>query len=114
MSLKCGLSPDAIGSAHGGTSRPQRRRKLSAAESADLRRLSGAARLFDGGYAGVESTASDGTFEILTVTDGRTAVLVTSGNPSFAKGPRKELLDWLHRQEEALRKDRSTLDEEKR
>jgi hypothetical protein len=105
ISLRCGLSPDTIGAAHDGRP-PERSRQLTGKESAELRRLCSSARLFDGGYIGADLTASDSVFEILKFTDGRTAVLVTSGNPTFASGPRKALLDWLRREEEALRKNR--------
>jgi hypothetical protein len=92
-----------MAAAHVG-SPPERRRKLTDVESAELRQLCDAAHLFDGGYVGADLTASDSIFETLKVSEGRTAVLVTSGNATFARGPRKALLDWLRREEEALRK----------
>ena len=79
-------------------------RRITADESGELRRLYDAAALFGGGHIGLDLTANDAMFEILTVRRGRAVVLVTSGNPTFQSGPRKELLNWLQRLEGALRK----------
>lgn len=54
------------------------------------------ARLFGGGYVGTDTTATDGPFNTLYVKNGgAAAVLVTSGNPSFETGARRELLRLL-------------------
>lgn len=82
----------------------QRTRTLTPEESLELRRLYEASLLFAGGHTGTDFTASDGVFEFLIVRGVRAVVLVTSGNPTFQSGPRKDLLNWLHRQEAALRK----------
>lgn len=97
--LFCGPVPDGAPD-----KRLTRTRRITADESEELRQLYDAARLFDGGHIGVDLTANDGMFEILTVRRGRAVVLVTSGNPTFQSGPRKELLNWLQRLEGALKK----------
>jgi hypothetical protein len=79
-------------------------RRITAEESAALRRLYDAAGLFDGGHVGLDLTANDAMFESLTVRGSRAVSLVTSGNPTFRSGPRKELLNWLQRLEAALRR----------
>jgi hypothetical protein len=54
------------------------------------------AKLFGGGHVGTNTTSSDGPFDTLRVSNGSaTAVLVVSGNPSFATGARRELLRLL-------------------
>ena len=53
----------------------ERQRKLTDVESAEMRQLCDAARLFDGGYVGADLTASDRIFETLRVSEGGTAVL---------------------------------------
>jgi hypothetical protein len=63
-----------------------------------------AASLFDGGYVGADLTPGDLFFDTLRVTQRRTAVLVTSGNPTFGNGARKALVDWFQQQGDALRK----------
>ena len=70
-----------------------------------LRQLATAADLYGGKVVGRDSTASDGIYETLRVTNsqGETAVLVTSGNRSFKEGARKELLDELRKIEQGLR-----------
>jgi hypothetical protein len=97
--LFCGPVPNGAR----GKGRTQTRR-ITADESEEMRQLYDAAKLFDGGYDGVDLTANDGPFEFLIVRYGHAAVLVTSGNPTFRSGPRKELLNWLQRLEAALRK----------
>jgi hypothetical protein len=73
-----------------------RQRKLSSGEVARLVRLVHESRLLAGDYVGLDGTPGDGVFETLRITLGaRTGVLVTSGNPSFTTGARRELLDWL-------------------
>jgi hypothetical protein len=79
-------------------------RRITADESEELRQLYDAARLFDDGHKGLDLTANDGPFEVLVVRGGPAVVLVTSANPTFQSGPRKELLDWLQRLVFALRK----------
>ena len=74
-----------------------RGRALTGEEVARLRGLVRESKLMTGGYIGTDTTASDGVFETLKVLDGTATagVLVTSGNPSFVTGPRRQLLDWL-------------------
>ena len=71
--------------------------KLGTNEADGIRRLVGAADLYERGGTGVDWTSADGVFETLRVTNsaGQTIVLVTSGNPSFTDGARKQLLDAL-------------------
>jgi len=73
-----------------------RQRKLTSEEANRLVRLVHDSHLLAGDYFGRDETPGDGVFETLriTVTAG-TGVLVTSGNPSFTKGARRELLNWL-------------------
>jgi hypothetical protein len=97
--LFCGPVPNGAR----GKGRTQTRR-ITADESERLRQLYDAARLFEGEHIGLDLTARDGTFETLTVRRGRAVVLVTSFNPTFQSGPRKELLDWLQRLKGTLRK----------
>lgn len=81
----------------------ERRRALTDAETSTLSKLYGAARLFDGDYVGKDLGAGDLPFEMLIVrTTNRAGVLVTLGNPSFANGPRRALIDWLWNANEAL------------
>ena len=95
----CGPVPDG-----GPDKRLTRTRRITADESEELRQLYDSARLFDSGHIGLDLTARDGMFQTLTVRGGRAVVLVTSVNPTFQTGPRKELLDWLQRLESGLRK----------
>jgi hypothetical protein len=107
-SLLCGISPNVLGAASGPFAEDapprQRSRALTPEESLELRRLYDASRLFTGGHEGKDLTAVDGVFEILIVRGVRAVVLVTSGNPTFESGPRKDLLAWLRGQEAILRK----------
>jgi len=97
--LFCGRVPDGAPN-----NALMRTRRITADESEKLRQLYDAARLFEGEHIGLDLTARDGTFETLTVRGGRAVVLVTSFNPTFQSGPRKELLDWLQRLKGTLRK----------
>jgi hypothetical protein len=101
--LLCGQVPDGA---------PDRRitrtRRITVDESEELRQLYDAAKLFDGGQDGVDLTERDGPFEFLIVRRGHAVVLVTSGNPTFRSGPRKELLNWLQKLEGGLRKSGQT------
>ena len=77
---------------------------LTAAERSRLFELARAANLFVGGHLGVDASANDAPFERLEVRGDTNviAILVTSGNPTFAAdGPRRELLTTLHRLWEA-------------
>lgn len=110
ISFRCGgggpFGPASPGSGGGDL----RRRALSAAESATLRKLSQAALLFEGGHTGADLSASDLPFEMLVVRPAEgsrsraAVVLVTTGNATFATGARKALVDWLRRLEAGLRK----------
>jgi hypothetical protein len=73
---------------------------LSPEESRELANLVRASDLYSGGNTGFDPRARDGTFEVLTVTCcGRkdTVALVASGNDTFERGPRGQLVDLLHR-----------------
>ena len=60
-------------------------------------------RLYDGGHIGGDATASDGIFEVLKLVSDRGAVMVvTSQNPTFQSGVRKELLAALTTLEKRL------------
>jgi hypothetical protein len=75
-----------------------RNRALTASEVGEILKLTQASDLFAGGHVGTDSTATDGLFETLTVTQpGRgTAVLVSSGNTTFTSGSRRDLIRLLH------------------
>jgi hypothetical protein len=75
-----------------------RDRALTAGEVSDILKLSQASDLLAGGHVGTNSTAVDGLFETLMVTESgrRTAVLVSSGNDSFTIGSRRELIRLLY------------------
>ena len=83
-----------------------RRRMLTDSETATLRKLYEEARLFDGGHIGKDYTGSDMPFYILTARSltpqNQAVVLVTTGNPTFASGPRKALFDFLISQQGKL------------
>jgi hypothetical protein len=86
---------------HSGT----RSRLLTDAERRTALELYDAARLFDGGHIGADFSASDLGFEMLIVrTSQRAAALVTLGNPTFASGPRKALIDWIRQRQMELQK----------
>ena len=72
-------------------------RKLTAEEVTRLVGLVREGNLFAGDHIGIDGRGSDVPFETLTITvEPETAVLVTSGNPSFTTGARQQLLDWMH------------------
>jgi hypothetical protein len=81
------------------------RQELTADDTKRLTATLRSARLFEGGHVGTDSRAGDGIFETLKLTlDGRTVVLVTSGNPAFdTPGARKQLLSMLNDIEKRLR-----------
>lgn len=80
-----------------------RQRKLTSDEAGRLVRFVHASHLLAGDYIGLDETPGDGVFETLRITvSSGTGVLVTSGNPSFTTGARRELLDWLQRLMRAL------------
>lgn len=71
--------------------------ELSEEEERDLLAALRSTNLFDGDYAGIDARAVDFAFSTVTVANSwGTAILVTSGNPSFELGPRRELLDLLY------------------
>jgi hypothetical protein len=83
-----------------------RRRMLTDPETATLRKLYEAARLFDGGHIGADKSYSDLPFHILMVRlrsgDQRAVVLVVTGNPTFSNGPRQALFDWLIKERQGM------------
>ena len=75
----------------------QHERALTPEEANQLLVLARGSNLLSGSSVGADSTASDGIFETLKVTEsGQTAVLVTSGNSTFMMGSRRNLLELLH------------------
>ena len=110
ISLQCGGSGPFGTAPPGPGGRDVRRRSLSASESANLRKLSQAALLFEGGHTGADLSASDLPFEMLIVRPAEASrsraavVLVTTGNATFATGARKALIDWLRSLEAGLTK----------
>ena len=69
---------------------------LSAHEIVDLRRLSVESEPTSGQFHGTDHRGLDLALTTLSVaTDSQIAIMVVSGNPTFGKGPRKELLDRL-------------------
>jgi hypothetical protein len=82
------------------------RRPLSRDEAGVLSKLLIASDFYSGGHIG-RFSGNDGPWERLEVRccgRGETALLVTDNNPSFATGPRSELLNLLHRWREPLLK----------
>jgi hypothetical protein len=79
---------------------------LTDPETATLRKLYEAARLFDGGHIGADKSYSDLPFHILMVRlrsgDQRAVVLVVTGNPTFSNGPRQALFDWLIKERQGM------------
>jgi hypothetical protein len=75
-----------------------RSRDLTASEAGDILKFAGASDLFGGSHVGSDSTAVDGLFETLRVTEPgrRTVVLVSSGNDSFTIGSRRDLIRLLY------------------
>jgi hypothetical protein len=75
-----------------------RNRDLTASEVGEILKLSGASDLFNGGHVGTDSTAVDGLFETLRVTEPgrRSVVLVSSGNDTFTSGSRRDLIRLLY------------------
>ncbi|MEM8931532.1 MAG: hypothetical protein AAGE94_10170 [Acidobacteriota bacterium] len=70
--------------------------ELTSTERDDFVAVLQRARLFDGGHVGTDTTPTDGPFDTLRMNNGgATAILVTSGNPTFAVGPRRELMQSL-------------------
>jgi hypothetical protein len=100
---RCGISPDAVGATDRRSTPAERRQELSSADVATLRRLIADARLFDGGHVGADLRSGDLLFELLIVRGSQAVALVTTGNPTFATGPRETLLDWLRSREQNLR-----------
>ena len=75
-------------------------RELSTEEVALVAKLAVASDLYAGGHVGTyERTGSEGPWEKLEVVrccgSGNSVVLITNGNPTFASGSRRELLDLL-------------------
>ena len=79
--------------------------KLSGSEVAALRRLAEQSDPMSGQFWGTDQRALDLPLVTLTIgTNEKAAVLVCSGNPTFEKGSRKELLDLLWAIGERIRK----------
>lgn len=75
---------------------PRHERTMTKEEANRLLRLAHDSDLLSGGHIGSDGTSADGVLETVTVTQsGRTAILVTSDNPTFTTGSRRELLDLL-------------------
>ena len=80
-------------------------RELRPDEVKGLARLEVDSRL-SGDSTGSNQTSVDGVFEVLSVTrNGRTVKLTTSGNPTFASGSRKELVERMRALLDELRRD---------
>ena len=82
-------------------------RALTSDEVKTYSELVPTADLCGGGHTGVDGRPVDAVLETLMTNcpDGRVAVLVTSGNPTFkANERRRQLLDRLHALEDGLRK----------
>jgi hypothetical protein len=83
-------------------------RMLSADEVSAIAKVAGASDLYSGGHAGNFGAApgSEGPFERLEVGhccgNGDRVVLIVTGNPTFAKGNRRALLDLLAKWREPL------------
>ena len=78
------------------------RRDLSTEEVALVAKLAAASNLYAGGHVGdYGQTGSEGPWERLEVRrccgTGRSVVLITNGNPTFANGARRDLLTLLAR-----------------
>ena len=75
-----------------------RNRDLTAGEISAILKLAGTSDLFAGNHVGTDSTAVDGLFETLMVTEPgrRTVVLVSSGNDAFTIGSRRDLIRLLY------------------
>jgi hypothetical protein len=75
-----------------------RSRDLTPSEVGDILKFAGTSDLFGGSHVGTDSTAVDGLFETLRVTEPgrRTVVLVSSGNDSFTIGSRRDLIRLLY------------------
>lgn len=79
--------------------------KLSGSEIAALRRLADQSAPTSGQFWGTDRRGLDLPLVTLTIaTNEKASVLVCSGNPTFEKGPRKELLDLLWAIGERIRK----------
>ena len=79
--------------------------KLSPGEVAALRRLAEQSDPTSGQFWGTDRRGLDLPLVTITfATNEKAAVLVCSGNPTFEKGPRKELLDLLLAIGERIRK----------
>lgn len=96
ISSRCGDAGPFGTASPGPGARDPRHRSLTDSERATLRQLYRAASLFDGGHVGAD-LSGDLPFQILMVRGKRAVVLVTTGNPTFTSGPRRALIDWLHK-----------------
>jgi hypothetical protein len=85
-------------------------RVLRIAEIKNFTALAIDSALFAGGNLGIDSTSVDGVLETLTASKGgQTVGLVASGNPTFASGARKRLVDQLHSLLNELRERAATM-----
>ena len=91
---------------------PNRRRdrSLASQDVAAFADLVAKSELCIGGHIGTDRRAVDGHLETLMTgcAGGTVAVLVTSGNPTFANGARRELLELIRSREDELRKSATT------
>jgi hypothetical protein len=82
-------------------------RTLAAHEVTAFSALVRTSGLCNAGHTGRDGRAGDGVLETLMTNcpEGRVAVLVTSGNPTFSENDaRRQLLDRIHALEDELRK----------
>jgi hypothetical protein len=74
-------------------------RDLTSDERSRFTKLVRPSDLCGGGHIGTDPTPHDGVLEMLRADcgDGRVAILVASGNPTFTGGQaRQHPVDWLH------------------
>lgn len=72
-------------------------RALGADEIAHLKQSLQTAEIHEAPFWGTDERFADVSLRTMEVRDGLGyGVLVTSGNPSFEKGPRRELTDFIH------------------
>ena len=88
---------------------PQRTRMLSAGDIAAIAEVAAASDLYSGGHAGnLAGGGTEGPWERLEVRhccgNGDRVVLIVTGNPTFASGSRRALLDLLTKWREPLMK----------
>ena len=98
MRLLCTRTPGLDGAGRSVAGTVSQDRALAPTEVSEILKLLQASDLFAGGHVGANSTAVDGLFETLMVTETgrRTVVLVSSGNDTFTIGSRRDLIRLLY------------------